>query len=115
VIVMDGCPSLPQPGLAVNFSYAIVKGRSKVMLREATLIEANLTWANLREANLTKANLSKANLAEAYLENANLHGSDLSEACLEKANLHKARYSSQTKWPEAFDPSHAGVILEGSS
>jgi hypothetical protein len=63
----------------------------------ATLIEADLSWAELRGANLSGAilayaslngaDLSGANLSEATLYRAILYGANLSKADLRKANL----------------------------
>jgi hypothetical protein len=61
-------------------------------LREANLLQADLTWLNLRGtilelANLEAGHLSDANLQEANLSRAQLQGANLSLANLEGANL----------------------------
>ena len=52
---------------------------------------ADLKWANLKWANLRQADL----------RGAKLMGADLTGA----------RYDTDTKWPEGFDPVAAGAVL----
>ena len=57
-------------------------------------VRANLTGANLRDANFSRVNLGEANLT-----GADLTGTDFTDA----------RFNSQTKWPEGFDPLTTGA------
>jgi hypothetical protein len=63
--------------------------------------ETQCSGADLREADLHRTDLS-----EADLQGANLSGANLSEA-----DLREARYDSDTKFPEGFDPEAAGMVL----
>ena len=55
--------------------------------------------SNLTDANLRDANFSKVNLALANLTGANLKGTDFTDA----------RFDTDTKWPEGFDPLTIGA------
>ena len=55
---------------------------------------------------LREADLHRTDLSEADLQGANLSGANLSEA-----DLREARYDSDTKFPEGFDPEAAGMVL----
>ena len=87
-----------------------LKLRAKIDAGES-LKQANLREANLTSANLSSANLSEADLFEADLTAADLIGANLSGADLSFAVLSGARYSSDTKFPEGFDPEEAGMML----
>ncbi len=54
--------------------------------------------------NFTGANLSGADLSGAQLSGADLTGADLTDV-----KLTDARFSSNTKWPEGFDPANRGM------
>jgi uncharacterized protein YjbI with pentapeptide repeats len=86
-------------------------------LSEADLWMANLSGADLLKADLSGANLGLANLreadlGEADLGRADLGGADLGGVNLSGTDLSGAEYSFQTKWPDGFDPAHAGAIGE---
>ncbi len=83
-------------------------------LSGANLSGADLSGAKLSGANLINANLSGADLSGADLWVADLSGADLINANLSGANLSGAEYSFQTKWPEGFEPAHAGATREDS-
>ena len=70
-------------------------------LSGANLSGTDLREANLRDADLKRTDLSGANLSKAYLFGADLRGADLSDA----------KYNSETKWPEGFDPEAAEAVL----
>ena len=84
-------------------------------LQRANLVGIDLREADLSYADLRWANLSRANLHRAYLRGANLSRANLFEADLSFAVLSGARYSSDTKFPEGFDPEAAGMVLDNSS
>ena len=63
---------------------------SGAVLRDAQLINADLTCANLEGADLTGANLSHAQLGQADLRGAILSGADLTGALLNLSQLSKA-------------------------
>jgi uncharacterized protein YjbI with pentapeptide repeats len=65
----------------------------------------DLSGKDLAGANLEEADLSGANLERAILSRAILAG-----VILEEANLMRAKYDSQTKWPEGFDYVNSGAI-----
>jgi hypothetical protein len=46
-----------------------------------------------------------------WLNEAHLEGANLRNAHLEDAWLEGATFSSQTRWPEGFDPLDAGAVL----
>lgn len=64
------------------------------MLRDATLINANLKNTNVHNARLDQANLRQANLDRSSLNNATLAGAWLNSVSLVKANLVGADLSS---------------------
>ena len=64
-------------------------------------------------AEASRANLGGADLRGANLRGANLRSADLLGADLSGAHVRRARYRSDTKWPEIFDPRAAGAILVG--
>lgn len=79
-------------------------------LSKASLRGAILAGVNLSGADLSGADLFKANLSEAILSNANLAGANLIEANLDKVDLTRARYNSDTLWPETFMYKNAHAI-----
>lgn len=90
---------------------------NKTNSQGANLSEANLTGSSLREAKLKGANLCRADLTDADLR-GNRHDfrgsfvTDLTATNLEETILNGVKYNHETKWPEGFDPSKAGVIYE---
>ena len=80
--------------------------REEFYVRHAKLGEADLTYASLCEADLSDADLSGATLNQADLSGAILWWANLSGADLRWAN-----YTTDTKWPEGFDPRIAGAVL----
>ncbi len=105
----------------LSTAHLIRASLARANLQRARLISADLQLANLhaadlREADLRRASLDNANLTRATLQSADLSGADLRRADLREADLYQAdlrgaRYDGQTKWPEAFDPHEAGMIL----
>jgi hypothetical protein len=86
---------------------------SAVKLREADLSGANLRGITLFRADLREANFHNANLGGADLQGTDLHGADLSGAVLIRVDLTGARYSSDTHWPDNFDPkAHQAVNVD---
>jgi uncharacterized protein YjbI with pentapeptide repeats len=86
----------------------------KADLTRVTLRNADLTRANLRNADLIESNLVNANLTEAKLGGTDLRGALLEDQRgeqLEEACFDGAKYTSDTIWPEDFDPEAAGAIL----
>jgi uncharacterized protein YjbI with pentapeptide repeats len=84
-------------------------------LAGASLINAKLPQARLREARLNRANLQRAqlqnaDLSEASLVAAHLERADLTGARLAGAKLWLARYSSETRFPEGFQPQRHWMI-----
>jgi len=96
-----------------DLSWAILRGAilTGVNLSETDLRYANLRGADLRKANLSGANLNLADLREASLTKANLSKAYLFGADLRGADLSDAKYNSETKWPEGFDPEAAEAVL----
>lgn len=85
-------------------------------LQKADLADANLENADLSNANLMCtvlwfANLNRANLNRANLRLAELIGANLGEATMDRASLERAIYTTETIWPEGFNPKLAGAIL----
>ena len=70
-------------------------------LRGADLSLADLVHADLHNADLTGSNLFDATLAYANLETADLTG----------ANLARARYDSNTIFPDGFSPDKHGMRM----
>ncbi len=70
------------------------------------LIGADLEGLDLSGMELRGANLHRANLSGADLTAANLSNADLSNTILVGAT-----YTTQTEWPEDFDPEAAGAVL----
>ena len=81
-------------------------------LRIANLYRADLGEADLGEADLVGACLEEAYLREANLAGANLEGADLRGANLKGTKLQRARYSSNTVFPEGFDPDAQGMVRD---
>ena len=71
-------------------------------LRNAVLIQADLSGANLRKADLSGANLSKANLSKANLGGANLSFAVLTKTNLSGADLSEAKLSNADIWGAKF-------------
>ncbi|MFL6115223.1 MAG: pentapeptide repeat-containing protein [Catenulispora sp.] len=89
-----------------NLSRADLTGAN---LAGANLTGANLTRAKLGGANLTRAKLDGANLTHADLTGADLTGAYLPDTILTGAQLHDATltsiaYTSNTRWPDGFNP-----------
>lgn len=78
-------------------------------LQHATLFGAILKYAFLPAANLAAANLERADLEGAKLFGANLERANLEGAKLERAVFKYARYDSETRWPNGFNPDAAGA------
>ena len=103
--------SIPVFGAEHDYSYSDFTPFGKYMdLRGANFVGAqivgsegqpggNFVRANLTGANLRDANFSRVNLGEANLTGADLTGTDFTDA----------RFNSQTKWPEGFDPLTTGA------
>ena len=89
---------------------------STTKLHRATLSGANLQGAVLgallQSADMTEASLTDANLRGADLRGADLRGANLQGADLREANFTGVRASSETFWPQGFDPVNAGVEIE---
>lgn len=84
-------------------------------LYQRDLSGADLAGADLRQADLRGAMLRGANLGGADLAGADLSGADLTGANLQDAVLDRARYSTQTSWPEGFDYAHCGGFGPGAA
>jgi uncharacterized protein YjbI with pentapeptide repeats len=117
----------------VNFQNANLSGASlnEADLSSANLQGANLSYANLQDANLWGVTLEGADLTGANLQNtvlwltnlvdaeflgadlrtANLGRAHLQGANLVDATLYGATYTTETVWPDDFDPKAAGAIL----
>lgn len=80
-------------------------------LSGAWIYDVDLTGANLSEANMRGSKLRGSILRRANLSGADLSGAELTVADLEEANLSRAKYTSDTRWPEGFDPYAAGANL----
>ena len=113
---------------SANLSYANLY---KADLREADLKYANLTYCQCYAADFSKTDLGNANFQEAFLfkanfqnayglfvrfddanlESAKLQGANLGLAKLTGTQLRFAKYSSNTIFPEGFDPVAAGAIF----
>jgi uncharacterized protein YjbI with pentapeptide repeats len=81
-------------------------------LQKANLWEVNLDRANLRGANLEGAMLVRANLVDASLSGAILRGATLTGATMQGAEMTGARADRRTAWPQEFDWSAAGAVIE---
>lgn len=94
--------------------------------QEAKLAKANLAGLVFHMTSLFRAVLQEANLSgtkglddvrEANLLRADLRGADLSATAhygLGNARMRGARYNAATRWPPAFDPAAAGLVLDES-
>jgi len=81
--------------------------------RHNSLAVVNLEGANLDRASLRGASLDKAYLKGTNLKRANLERANLEGAYLVGVNLEGAKYSTDTKWPDGFDPkSHGAILIE---
>jgi uncharacterized protein YjbI with pentapeptide repeats len=82
-------------------------------LEGADLRGAWLEGAILRGASLEGADLREANLEGAYLDpaHADLAGARLEWADRWPVRLKGAKANEATRWPDGFDPKHAGVVL----
>ena len=118
-----------------NFSGENIEGLdfSDVDLRGADFSKADLYWTYLFRSNCEGVSFRKARLSGVVLDWANLKGADfsgayisydnvggssslieadLSEANLEGADLKGSRYNHRTIFPQGFDPTLNGMILE---
>lgn len=80
-------------------------------LREANLARTNLSGASLEKAHLWYTDLTEADLRNVDLTEAQLNHANLSGTYLQRTNLQGAKYTTDTIWPEGFDPIAAGAIL----
>jgi len=100
-------------------AWRMISGDFQPDLREANLIDMNLSGVNLSSANLSDAQLTGARIDLADLSRANLSGANLIESYLLRANLYGAKISnanfSRAKLIEAnligADTSLGSVIL----
>ena len=107
-------------GANLREAYLRMANLSNAQMSGAVLVEADLLGADLSDADLQGADLSHARLGwtelhGADLRGADLHGADLRDADLRDlrdADLTGAKYDRYTMWPEGFDPSAAGAVLE---
>ena len=81
-------------------------------LNKAKLQGANLEGADLRGVDFQGVNLEGVNLEGAGLEWANLQGANLQGANIEGASFFEAKYDSQTKFPEGFNPETKELKIE---
>ncbi len=81
-----------------------------IWLAGSSLTGADLSGASLRGAVLRSADLRDANLRRASLRNADLTGANLKGADLSLCDLFKAKFDSQTVWPDEFDHHRAGAM-----
>lgn len=84
-------------------------------LSGVTLTGSSLVSAFVRHADLTDADLRAADLTNADLRDSDLSGADLTDANLKMVNLQGAKYTSETRWPDGFDPAAADTVLVPSS
>jgi hypothetical protein len=95
----------------------------RVDLAEANLAVVGMKGVDLREANLVGANLVMVDLRDADLRGTVMKGIDPKArsfaeversspvmAELTQVKLRGAKYDSETKWPDGFDPVGAGAI-----
>ena len=98
----------------------------RVRLAEASLVRVKMKGVDLREANLVGASLAGVDLRDADLRGTVMKGIDpkaISFAEVERSGsvmaklthvkLRGAKYDSETKWPDGFDPDGAGAIRVG--
>jgi hypothetical protein len=76
-------------------------------LRQVDLRQAHLQWTQLQGADIREAKLQGADLRGAFLGGSNLDGAELYGA-----DLSGAKATSETTWPEGFNPGTANVIVE---
>ncbi|MBK8259677.1 MAG: pentapeptide repeat-containing protein [Polyangiaceae bacterium] len=102
--------------LGADLQGAFLRGANlqRADLQRANFRDANFRGANLWEADLQGANLQNAKLQDANLQDADLRRTDLEDAILQDAYLHGAKANGETQWPDGFDPSAAGVIVDRS-
>lgn len=86
----------------------------RAFLREAVFWHArsegaNFSGASLVNARLNPADLRKARFINTLMQGAHLQGADLRGANLSGAKLEGALSDDETKWPDNFDWSAAGV------
>lgn len=114
---LRGCDlsGLAMDGLVLEAADLREANLSHTILREVTLLRANLNGANLRDADLHKANLAGVDLRNANLSGAVLKGLDLSEAKLAGADLQNANLNGAVlKGVDLRDVKLAGVQLNDS-
>jgi hypothetical protein len=76
---------------------------------QANLVNANFRGCNLKTANFGNTNLEGVDFSGVNLEGAIFYGADLSNAILKDAKLKGAKYCSETKFPDNFEPDIAGM------
>ena len=82
---------------------------AQARLDGATLVRADLTWAQLkrgwlRGADLRNATVVEADMRDCNLNNADLRGADFTGSVMDGAILKGATWDDTTTWPEGFTP-----------
>ncbi|NJK61569.1 MAG: hypothetical protein HC921_01780 [Synechococcaceae cyanobacterium SM2_3_1] len=119
----QGCrsfPNLQAEGIELEHMSLAESSLHQANFKRAIFSYADLSSANLTQANLRIAKLNYTNLAGAVLHQADLVGADFSQANLTRADLTGTRldlatlkgafFTSETTFPEGFDPAKAGLV-----
>lgn len=87
-----------------NLFSAKTDSETQIDLKWRLVLEI-VTYGAQNRRDLGKADLSRVNLSF-----VNLCGADLSEVNLSETDLREAKYDTNTKWPDGFDPQVAGAV-----
>lgn len=82
--------------------------------RDSSFYGVNFSGAILERVDFRGTDLSYSNFSAALLRKAKLQGANLKHTNISNANLAGSVADSQTRWPEGFDWSNAGVVLSDS-
>lgn len=97
----------------VNLKHASLKVVSfeRTLFNDIDLRMTNLQQASFREASLNNVDLSESNLASTSFKRVLFCNVNLAQANLGSTKFDEVYYTSETKWPEGFDPIQAGMIF----
>ncbi|MEU7214482.1 pentapeptide repeat-containing protein [Nocardia iowensis] len=82
---------------------------------DTSLDRASIPFLDLQDIELDWASLRYADLRRTNLSNGRLQGTDLRFANLEGIVLDGTEYSSDTQWPDGFQPPPTAILVEEAS
>ena len=85
---------------------------ARTSLKDAVLVRASMIGVRLVGSQIERTDLRGADLRNADLSHAWFIGADLRGADLTGVRMTEARYDERTKWPEGFDPTVYGAVLD---